>query len=767
MKISLAWLLDHISATHQELNVQQLVQQFNDTTAEVDDVEQVFTDLASLYAVQIDKVMKEGCYVAGPEISSSVTVPSRKDPQTDVWYLVKKEGDLYRWATLADIGSSKDGLLGALYMTSEQAAGSWRTKVEQEDTIITVDNKAITNRPDLWGHRGCAREVAAIIQKALVPEDKILAQHGIKKFDVEGTGEFTFAIASETCRRFAGLCLPHLPNQASLPWMAFRLARVDSRPIDMIVDLTNYVMCDLGQPMHAFDRASLPEKNIVARNAKKGESIKLLDGAEVQLTTDDCVITDGTKPISVAGVMGGSATAVNASTTGVVLESANFDPTAIRLTAARIKTRTESSARFEKSLDPNQNTDALLRYLKLLDEAQIPYEAEQAIISLGTPLRHKVIEVSHELIQDKIGMTVAPEQVQEILTRLGFGVVEQDGVYTVTVPTFRATKDVTIPEDLVEEVARFIGYSSIVPALPLRKMSAFDTSVIDRKRRLKHILAYGLSMHEVQTYAFYDEEILRWLSFDPGYAVRIANPLSEHWQRLITSLVPNLLACVVNNQAEQDTLRFFEINRVWFLKEQPIEELECAGIWYEHKKAIDFYEGKALLGKVLDALKISIKWVKPAKALAPWYNENQSAELWYGDRIVGRAGKASKEFLSTVLEGDAFLFELDANFLLNVRPEQPTFRALAKYPTTEQDISMLVPLSVTVAGLESVIRSADERISQVELIDHFEKDDWLDQKSLTFRYVAADPEGTLTKEDIEDIAQHVHRAVTNAGAHVR
>ena len=319
---------------------------------------------------------------------------------------------------------------------------------------------------------------------------------------------------------------------------------------------------------------------------------------------------------------------------------------------------------------------------------------------------------------------------------------------------------------MVEEVARFVGYSSIIPALPLRQMSAFDTSVIDRKRRLKHILAYGLAMHEVQTYAFFDEEFIKQLPFDPGYALRIANPLSEHWQRLITSLVPNLLKCVVTNHSGQDTLRFFEVNRVWFIKEQPVEEQECAGIWYE-KKSVDFYEGKALVEKVLTALKITIDWVKPADALAPWYDENQSAELWFGDRIIGRAGKVSKEFLSTILEGDAFIFELDANFLLNVQPEHPKFVPLLKYQTTAQDISMLVPLSVTVAVIESVIKNADDRITHVQLVDSFEKEEWGDKKSQTFRYTAANPEGTLTKEAIEEIMHHVEQAVKNLGAELR
>ncbi len=768
MKIVLSWLLDHINVTKQEIDVQSLVKHFNDSTAEVDGFEIISTDLSSLYAVRITEVQHDAIQVESPEHNKRVTLPKRKEAQEGIWYLMKKEGDLFRWATLIDIGSSKDGLIAGLYMTDEQAHGSWRTTVEQEDVIIKVDNKEITNRPDLWGHRGCAREVAALLKKELIAEEHLLADIPVKHAEKKESGaEMDIAIESDACRRFAGLTLAQAEYRASLPWMAFRLARVDSRPIDAFVDISNYVMFDLGQPMHAFDKEKLSSRTLSARNAKKGETVVLIDGQEVTLNPADCVIADGDTPVSVAGVMGGRDTAVSRTTRSLFLESANFNPTTIRMTAARLKTRTESSARFEKSLDPNQTVQGILRYIKLLEDAGISYRSEEYLMSVGPLMKEKVIEVSHELIVQKIGMSLSSKTIIDILKRLAFGVEQEGETYTVTVPTFRATKDVTIPEDVVDEVARYVGFRSITPTLPMRKMAAYDTSAIERKRRLKHILAYGCSMHEVHTYAFYDEEFIKQLSFDPGDALRIANPLSEHWQRLITSLVPNLLKCVVTNHTEQDTLRFFEMNRVWFIQEHPVEEQEVAGIWYDHKKPIDFYDGKVLVEKVFAALNITIDWVKPTKRLAPWYNENQSAELWFGDRIIGRAGNASKEFLSRVLEGDAFILELDANFLLHVVPEKATFVPLAKYPTTEQDISMLVPLSVTVAGLESVIKQADARITEVELIDRFEKDEWLDQKSLTFRYTAADPEGTLTKEAIDEIMHHVSQAVTNLGAHVR
>jgi phenylalanyl-tRNA synthetase beta chain len=776
MKLSSAWIIDHLSVSKNDISINDLLKRFNATTAEIDAVDHISIDLTHLYAVTIGESEQE-VRVSCPERATTWSLPLRKDMHRTkgFWYLVKVEGATIRWATLEDVGSSKEGLLPALKMNDQDGAGAWRDSIEKEDTIITIDNKALTNRPDLWGHRGCAREVAALLQKELRKEEYFLADMMIshhEKGTRAGVGHsFTISLddgeCGSICRRFAGLAVPEVAYTPSLPWMAVRLARVDIRPLDVLVDMTNYVMADWGQPMHAFDAEKLPNKHIHVRCAYAGEKIRLLDGDEVTLATKDCVISDGDTAVSVAGIMGGSSSAISSSTRSLFLESANFEPTPIRLTATRLKKRTDASTRFEKNLDPNQNTAGILRYMKLLQEAHIPFKAEDTIVSLGPLWREITVDVSHDMIESKIGMQVAVEKVIAILQHLDFGVAYEAGIYAVTVPTFRAIRDVTMPEDIVEEIARFVGYRKIVPILPTRQLMSFNTKAIERKRRLKHILAYGLSMHEVQTYAFYDEMFLTKLSFDPLDAPRVANPLSEHWQRLVTSLVPNLISCAVANEGVQDSVRFFEINRTWYAKERPVELLECAGIWYERKKSIDFYEGKKLVEKIMNALDISIRWLKPKNGLALWYDPYQAAELWYQDRLIGRAGKSSPSFLHRVLEGDAFFFELDANFLVHAQPGHATFTPLPKYPVTEQDISVLVSRSVTVAGLEEAIRSADSRIKKVCLVDSFEKPEWPDQKSLTFRYVAMDEKGTLTKEMIDVIARHVQYAVHDIGGQIR
>ena len=780
MKLVLSWIFDHIAVSRKEIDPQALFERINVTTAEVDAVAHIHTDLSTLFVARIVSVSSNDSTLECPELRKSITLPSRKDslPVQGAWVLLKKEGNAFRYATLTDVGSEKDGLMPLLALNEDEATGAWRDKIEADDYVLTIDNAALTNRPDLWGHRGFAREIAAILGKNLRAEDEFLATKTIKHFEHESHGShaFTLAISQDSgdcgspCKRLGGYYISQLTWQPSILPLAIRLARVDSRPLDALVDMTNYVMWDIGQPMHAFDADALVSKKLVGRCAHDGEKLKLLDGEEVTLTGADYVMTDGAKPVALAGIMGGADSAVQQKTHSLLIEAANFDARTIRRSSTRLKKRTESSVRFEKSLDPNQNTTALLRYLKLLENAGINYTGEASIISIGHLAHDKKIELSHSFIEKKLGVSIPHQQIEQVLTRLGFGVqlktVEEDLQYIVTVPPFRSSKDVTIKEDIVEEVARFIGYSAIAQHFPMRPMIAFDTRGMHRMRAIKKFLAFGLQMHEVQTYAFYDEEFLAKLHYDPQDALRIANPQSEHWQRLITSLVPNLMKCIATNP-QQEKLSFFEHNRVWFYEEKPIETQECAGLWYEQKRDIDFYEGKASLEMVFDLLKLSIRWEKPQQKSEPWYDPHRTAELWHEDRIIGRAGSVYKPFLHTIAEGDAFIFELDANVLMHGEGEPIHFKALKKYPSTDLDISMLVPVQCTVEGIESIIVSADTRIKAVSCVDRFEKAEWGGKKSLTFRFTVYDDQGTMTKEIIDGVWHHVVEKVRAIGAEVR
>jgi len=780
MKLSLSWLFDHIqekTALSDEL-VGKIAERLGARTTELDQVKKIVYPLEQLTLAQLKTKSDTTHTLNSPELRKEITVPARKEAVVGSWYLLIKDTKEYRYATNQDLHGEKEGLLPELWVPEADQAGEWKKNIKPVDYIIAIDNKAITHRPDLWGHRGFAREVAALFNYTLRAEDDVAAllpiRHHVQQAPASKEFPFELAIDTATCRRLAAMAITEATLKPSAPWMAFRLIAVDSRPLHAIVDATNYVMFDSGQPMHVFDAAAIKNK-LEARNADAGEKVTLLDGETITLTPQDCIIADGRKPLALAGIMGGKESSTTLASTTLIAEAANFDADVIRLSSVHHKRRTESSVRFEKSLDPNQNTFALLRFKRLLNDLNIAYKAPQAIVSLGALAQERIVEVSHTYLQERIGATVSADTVVTNLTKLGFGVVVQQKEkatwYTVAVPTFRATKDVLNKEDIIEEVARLVGYDNLSPHLPSRLMKPLDQQAILKMRALKKHCAFGLQMHEVNNYALYDEELLRTVQYEPRDTIALKNPVSENWRRMVTSLLPHLFKQVASNVPRYEQVNLFEINNVWQHTADAgiIERKKLGMIFFTYKKDFDFYEGKARLQTLFDLWRMLVVWQKPAteKEMAPWYLAEQSAELVWGDTIIGHAGKAAPRWLQTIGEGDAFIVELDAQFLLEYQPEPLRYYAVSKYQPVELDISMLVPLTVTVDAIKHAIAQADARIIAVQLTDFFEKAEWKDQRSVTMRFTISDADKTLVKQEIDDVWESVVKKVSTQGAQVR
>ena len=532
--------------------------------------------------------------------------------------------------------------------------------------------------------------------------------------------------------------------------------------------------------MHAFDAAFITSKTIVPRRAKNKEKLTLLDGQTVELTDQDLVITDGKRPLALGGVMGGKDTGISAQTTSIFLESANFDATTIRKTAARHKQRTEASARFEKSLDPNQNVPALLRFLRLLDDAKINARSSE-IFSLGTPTKEGELAISHEFLEKRLGVTLAPLFVAKTFSKLGFGFeqVSTDGKegYKLTIPTFRSTKDVRIKEDIVEEIGRFFGYVNIPQELPLMQLSPSNVDWVYRVRSIKEMLAYALTMREINSYSFFDEDFLRELGWEPGPTASVQSPVSENWRRLVTSLVPGLLKAVQLNVADNDQLRFFEWARTWSTAQAGswfsgktgnlIEKKVLAGILFDQRKAVDFYEAKEQLMILFQALNIDVAWERVDKSDCPWFLPYQTAYVTHKGDKIGIVGKIHPGFMSKVSQGDAVLFELDGDFLLRYKAPTAKFIPASRYQAVGRDISMLIPVQLTADEIMKLIEKTDNKITSVALLDFFEKDEWKDQKSMTFRFIMQDHEKTLSKEEVDAVWDTIADKLKKLGATIR
>jgi len=788
MKLSLRWIYDHIDAPANLKDIDTIFERFNAVTAEIEGFEYVSFDISQYFLGTIMGTENSVLHVSIPELCQDITLPLRGgdneiDPIARV-FMIKKDGNNFSWATLADFNVDKDGFIPALDADEKDLSGSWRDTFEADDIIIEVDNKSITHRPDMWGHRGFAREIAGFMELPFKSKDEFLKTLPIKEFsnksEATQTNPFTIEIKDlDACKRFTGIYLKSIENRPTNIFMLSRLLKIGARPLNGIVDVTNYLTHDWSQPVHAYDAAKIEDKKIIVRMAHSNEKLLLLDGNELELTDQDLMVCDAKKPLCLAGVKGGFHDSISPQTNSVFFEAANFDPGVVRRGAQRHKTRTDSSARFEKTLDPNQTVDAAFRFLKLLEDVGIRATHSAELISVGKKAQPKTIEVSHAFLQGRAGIDFSNDDIVIPLTRLGFSVEEKkdadDNVlYNVTIPTFRSTKDVTIKEDILEEVVRCYGFAKIKPILPKILRLPFKIDSIMRMRKIKYFLSHSAKMIEQQNYSLFDQQFIGLLDYKPESAVHLVNPVSENFSSMITSLVPGLLKNIKDNHLHKDKISFYESARIWVVENgHPVEKKSVAGIFFEKNKEVDFYMGKYHINQLLKNLGFDqgeIVWKKCELLTAPWYRQYQTADIYYGDHKIGVAGKADTIFMKKLdidVDHDSFVFELDIDWLLTKEKPVPHYATLSKFQDTYFDVSLMVPLALESAELKAKIEGSDDLIKSVHLIDFFEKKDWSEVRSLTFRVWIGHDEKTLEKDEIDGARQHVLDGIGTLGATLR
>src|SRR5579862_6517261 len=424
------------------------------------------------------------------------------------------------------------------------------------DHVIEVDNKSLTHRPDLWGHYGMAREVAAILGRKLIDP--------VQPAQFPGGAPVRVSIEDHAlCPRYSALVFENVTVKPSPEWLQRRLEAVGLNPINNIVDVTNYVLAELAQPMHAFDAAKLQGDEIIVRLARAGETIKALNEEDYTLDPSNLVIADPSGPVAIAGIIGGAESAISDSTTRIVLESANFNASSVRKTSARLKLRTDASMRFEKAQDPVNAIRGLERAYALLREVSPGIHLIGGLADAYRPAPDPApIVLSLDWLDRKLGRSIPEFEVRRILEALAFRVEEiEPRIVSVFVPTWRATKDISIREDLVEEVGRMIGYDTITPVAPLtpaRVPPANPDRVFHHKVRET---AAEQGFTEVSNYSFVSEEMARAFSLDPAAHVQVANPIAADHNLLRTSLLPGIWKNIQDNMRNFDHFRLFEIGR--------------------------------------------------------------------------------------------------------------------------------------------------------------------------------------------------------------
>jgi phenylalanyl-tRNA synthetase beta chain len=641
---------------------------------------------------------------------------------------------------------------------------------EKDDIVFEIDNKSLTHRPDLWGHYGMAREVSAILKKTL---KKVEPEITIPK---EGESVLIDVKDKDLCPRYCGIIIKNIKVDESPQWLKNRLLAVGYRPVSNIVDVTNYVMAELGQPLHAFDKNFI-KKGIVVRRAEKDEQITTLDGQKRKLDADMLIIADHEKPVAVAGVMGGENSEIHDGTTEIIIESANFNAESVRKTSSRLGLRTEAVQRFEKDLDPALSEKAIKRtcelILKLCPEAKIA--GPQTDVK-NVEIKEPEVELDVDQVSSKIGVEMSSKDCREILESLEFKTEKEgENILRVKVPSFRATKDIDIAADLVEEIARMYGYENIPETLPkLPIISPPD----NRERRLKHeartLLAYGFNLTEVSNYSFYGlSEISKTLISERKH-IMLSNYLSEDQTHLRTTLVPNILRNIKDNLRYRDTVKIFEIGRIYRETGDyfPLEEKWITGACsYSKKPEIEpFYEAKAIVEDFINKFLNKTAQIKEAKDLPPYAHPSRSAAVLVDGKETGHIFEVHPLVLNNWdMEAKTAMFELNFTLLANTDEKIVKYKKLPKYPGLEIDISVVVGLDKTVAEVEGEIKKADKNlIKRIKLFDIYEGENIeKGKKALAFKVFMQADDRTLTDDEMAGVQKKIFENLKKAGGIVR
>ena len=678
--------------------------------------------------------------------------------------------------SLAELGLSKSVVPknyqeGIYVFETEQELGSDVVEVLGLNDYI-LDLSITPNRADALSIRGLTYELGALYN------NKVNFNDVEKEENYEATS-LQVAIESDSCRNYVGQIVKNVEVKSSPLWLQTRLMNSGIRPINNIVDITNYVLLEFGQPMHAFDKDLVGDK-IVVRDAKEGEVLETLDGEERKLQTSDLVITDGTRAIALGGVMGGKNTEVSEETKNIILESAYFNPTTVRRTSAVHGLRSDSSARFEKGIDPNMQKAALARAVELILEL-CPNAVVESSVGVVNKEEEKVVEITTSYINNYLGITLSTEEIAAILEGLSFTVEVTGENLVVKVPTRRP--DISIKQDLVEEVIRIYGYDNLASTLPkFSKTTKGGLTYSQRMVRDLRAVYASLGFNDTINYSLVSEEEATEYTLEDHHKVRLLMPMTETHSTLRQSLVPGLLNTVQYNVArKQKDLKLLEIGRVFFGSGddniQPKETLylsaaltgeERATKWLKESSSLDFFAAKGYLEVVFDRLGLDEK-VTYKKSKLEGMHPGRFAEVYLGEKRIGFIGEVHPQVADKLGLNTTYVFEINLDEVISESKVKPKYEEVTKYPEITRDIAMLVDVKDEYQNIYNVIESVNSKlITKVELFDLYVGAELLvGKKSLALTITYSDKQKTLTDEEVTAVHDKVLSALTEYGAIIR
>ena len=648
------------------------------------------------------------------------------------------------------------------------------TALDLDDIILEIDNKSMTNRPDLWGHYGIARELAALYDLPLTQFDQYVPET-VEEYDVRIQDV-------ERCPRYIGSKVEGLYVKPSPFKMQSRIWRVGMRPINALVDVTNYVMLATGQPTHVFDSNHIID-HIEVRRAKDGEKLQLLNDKELALSTDDLVIADAEGAVALAGVMGGAKDSVLPETQSVILEVANFESRGVRRTALRYDNRTESSSRYEKAIDPERCDQALSLAMQLFAELYPDMKVTAFKDLYEKKLERAEIDVEFEWLDRRLGKRIPQEIVAKKLGTMGYEVTFTEKGMHIVVPTWRSTGDVSIKADIMEEVARMYGYENFEATTIT---TSFDGAInqlnVDLVRKVKEYLAFRCNMQEIFTYPWMSDEFVNALMPTTDGILALATPPSPTEKYVRCSLLPNICKAIVKNERNFDEFDIFEEAQIFLDRDYTSDyegeklpaqkkHLGCAFVGSSNHVSELFRKAKGVIGSMPRYTHMEgFSFEKVEKPY--WADETVWLNIMLNGKKIGDLALLSKKaaLACGIKVLSAVLVELDMDALVPFKSRTNRFVRVPEFPMNDYDISFLVDSMVKWDDIyAAVMAKKNELLRDVKFVDEYKgKQIPAGKKSVTIRLVIGSNEKTLTGAEIESLANSVIKRLTKTiGAEMR
>ena len=643
---------------------------------------------------------------------------------------------------------------------------SFETEAVSKD-ILDID--ILPNRAhDCMSHVGIAREISVLLDYPFKTTDY---KKKIKESSKESADKIVKVEVKDEklCPRYTARVIDNIEINPSPNWIQERLKSCGLRPISNVVDITNYVMLETGQPLHAFDCNKLASGKIIVRKAKKGEKIVSLDNEEYDLNENILVIADEKEPVCVAGIKGGKGPEIDSGTKRIVLEAANFNQEVIRNASKQLKLETDASWRFERELDPNLTEEAINQAACLIQDIAKGKVLKGTIDAYGNKIKEKKVVLDIEKANSLLGAKIPKKEAIKILEKLGFQAEEKGSILNILVPTRRI--DVSIPEDLIEEIGRIYGFERIKSRMPKASLvpPVRNDNLIYRNKTKHIFINSGFS--EAYNYSFISEKDCSDFKINLKKIVKIANPVSQEQKYMRSNLIINLLKNVKENIKYFKEVRLFEIGKVFSENKGKIqEEIRLAGVLNingNNDQAEEFYHIKGIIDSFLNKMRISDIWYDDFiegkdNSIPIFCSENRRAQIKVGNDYLGWIAEIDSHVLNQIsINSKTSAFEIDFNKAIELSTEERIYSPPSKFPSVVRDIAIITEKNVkTVEVMNLINASGGILIKDIDLFDIYQGDNLPDnKKSLAFHIIYQSDDHTLTDKEVNKVHQEIIKAL--------